>query len=529
MSNSNINISIGNKTIPIKEKYTLISGNLEKEHIDSYNIHNLFETFENFNSLSLNDFLQIFSEIDISYKKLDEYHKMIKFLNSFKKISNNNISILNEYIDSLEQLFSILKIFDLDNKIKFLNKELELSIIKDKSSVLSTKTDFLNKLNTNIAKNKEKLSFLKEDFFKIKNQREQILKTIEEYKEEINELSNTKKAKFGEINKITREMEDPNRKKEDLIIETDLSNSEMIKKLRKEAKDIHNSISQVKLNLNKSNEKLKNIEPRFKIYEKDFSSLNSKIEEQEFQAKNIQIEINKSLSENDEVQFDKSNLIEFSTIRSYDEIQSEIDNINKKMSQIKNFKKEIREKNSRDKILHINEHFSKLIRYFNNNQENLKFLTEEKVLFSSIEKYRDLEFLFNTIEKYINHLLVTINLESELQIIIDNNKEELFLHVIFIRNKKEKIIFDDLTTPEKVFFVVTFFISIKIVLKSKDVIFSNLFIHQRYNKRGSLFRTIEKIIPIFEKNKELRDINFIFIISNLEIKKKIDNVDLIEI
>jgi hypothetical protein len=80
-----------------------------------------------------------------------------------------------------------------------------------------------------------------------------------------------------------------------------------------------------------------------------------------------------------------------------------------------------------------------------------------------------------------------------------------------------------------VFLVISLYLSIEIILNSKNIIFSNLFIPNEYNKRGSLYRTIRKVLPLFEKDSDLKDFDLVFIISNLEMKKPIDNIKIIKI
>ena len=98
----------------------------------------------------------------------------------------------------------------------------------------------------------------------------------------------------------------------------------------------------------------------------------------------------------------------------------------------------------------------------------------------------------------------------------------------FTRNNKEQITFDELTTPEKIFFIIICYISIEIQLKNKNIVFSNLFIPSNYNKAGSIFRTIRKILPLFE-SEDFAEFNLIFILSNLEMKKEIKNLKIITI
>ena len=69
----------------------------------------------------------------------------------------------------------------------------------------------------------------------------------------------------------------------------------------------------------------------------------------------------------------------------------------------------------------------------------------------------------------------------------------------------------------------------EIQVKNDNIIFSNLFIPSIYNKAGSIFRTIRKILPLFENEEDLSPFNLIFILSNLEMKKEIKNLKMITI
>jgi hypothetical protein len=68
------------------------------------------------------------------------------------------------------------------------------------------------------------------------------------------------------------------------------------------------------------------------------------------------------------------------------------------------------------------------------------------------------------------------------------------------------------------------------LLNSKNIIFSNLFILSIYNnKGGSIYRTIRKIIPLFETDENLSDVRIILLMSNLELKKNIDNLKILKV
>ena len=66
-------------------------------------------------------------------------------------------------------------------------------------------------------------------------------------------------------------------------------------------------------------------------------------------------------------------------------------------------------------------------------------------------------------------------------------------------------------------------------MKKKYILFSNISISGKYNKAGSIFRTIRKILPKFELEDEFLKFNLIFILTNLELKKEIKNLKKITI
>ncbi|MFX0145427.1 MAG: hypothetical protein ACFE9C_15290, partial [Candidatus Hodarchaeota archaeon] len=99
----------------------------------------------------------------------------------------------------------------------------------------------------------------------------------------------------------------------------------------------------------------------------------------------------------------------------------------------------------------------------------------------------------------------------------------------FLRNDKEQLKFEELTTPEKIFFIIVFYLSIELHTNTKNIVFSNTSIINQYNKAGSIYRTIRKILPIFEMDDKLSKFNLVFILSNLELKRTIKNLNIITI
>jgi len=162
-------------------------------------------------------------------------------------------------------------------------------------------------------------------------------------------------------------------------------------------------------------------------------------------------------------------------------------------------------------------------------KDQMQIATPEKEISQIIQKFELLEDLIKEIESLVNLFLKEINLGSQFLITFDKDQENLFIEIIFTRNEKEQMKFENLTTPEKVFFAIIFYLCIEMLNNSTYIIFSNLHIPDSFNKRGSTERTIKKILPLFNKEPRLLDISLIFIIANLDIKSDINNLKLIEI
>ncbi len=132
------------------------------------------------------------------------------------------------------------------------------------------------------------------------------------------------------------------------------------------------------------------------------------------------------------------------------------------------------------------------------------------------------------LEHLINIFSSKINLKSHFQVLLSDNNKMFYIRLSFTRNNKDQLTFDELTTPEKIFFIIISYISIEIQLKNNNIVFSNLFVPSNYNKAGSIYRTIRKILPLFERD-DFAEFNLIFILSNLELKKEIENLKVITI
>ena len=161
--------------------------------------------------------------------------------------------------------------------------------------------------------------------------------------------------------------------------------------------------------------------------------------------------------------------------------------------------------------------------------DKINISTNEKEVAKSFENFKNFEIMIHDLEILVNNFLKEIHIEITYQLVVSNDKVAFLIQTKFIRNYKENINFEGLTTPEKIYYIIAFFLSINILMKSENILFSNLFIPNIYNKGGSIYRTIRKILPIFETNDKLTNFKLIFLMSNLELKKEIENLKVLKV
>lgn len=437
------------------------------------------------------------------------------------------------------QLYSIFKNFEnlakyniLLYKRKNLMKELELSKIYEKESNISTITELIDDLEKSVINNQKKLTYFEEDYLKYKNQIDSIKKELSQYQNQIYNLNKEKKSCFNEINKITRLMEknSENKPKNNNEVESseDIPNSEKIKRLQIKAREKQHQINQLKENIEEKKGKVSKLEPQFKIYEEDHNNILSIIQNDKSRIK----ELNEQLK--DEIKVSKAHLniniqkdqkINF---RSQKEIETEISIVEQEINQKKISDDYYNPKEPQD-LSKIQNELLELTNKIEKNQKQIQISDTKKNIIQITKQFESLENLINEMENLINLFMKLIKLKTQFLITINNAKESLFVEILFIRNEKEQLTFEYLTTPEKIFFVIIFYLVIEILNNSKYIFFSNLFIPENFNKRGSIERTIKKIIPVFNTESRFSNINLIFIISNLNIKLDIDALKLIKV
>lgn len=467
-----------------------------------------------------------------AFHDLLKANRLIEYLNKYRKIVMNNIRISSQYNDIIKNLILILRYNELLKEKDSLLKELELSSQYKKSSDVAAITDLLNKLNVSLALNKKKLKLFEEDYFRRKNQNEQIKKTLNDLNSKIQQLNNQKKNCFSQINRITREMEgDTQESKNDtkmniIQFNNSVSNAEKIKTLQKKAKEIQSEISNITLIKNQTQIKLKELNPIFKNYESDYQSLLEIVKNDEKRIKNLQIDLKNKIKDNNTTEIKEDGLADLKSLRSVKEIDINIEKIDYILKKVRIAEKYFNHQNPSDlsPIIRKLTEFNNIVE---NNDSEIIINLSEKEITNSFNQFKELDNSLTNIELLINKFLSEINIRSQIRIILSDNNNNFLMNLEFIRKNKEKVKFEDLTTPEKIFFIIVFYISILLYVKKDNIVFSNVSILNSYNKAGSIFRVIRKILPIFEKEDVLSEFNLIFIISNLELKKDIKNLKVI--
>jgi len=526
MSQKKTHISINGEEFSISHRFTYILGDFGIDDIKDYQKSTKFKAIEDFSLMKLETFIEIVKIFDDSFNEsLTNINLLVDFLKSFQDTAKNNIQLLSRFINSLNTVTELMDYIHLTRKIEKLQEELELSKIKHKSSQLSAKTNLLNKLNEELAQNKKEFNYLKEDFLKIKNQREQILTEVNTYKKKIDELNKLKKNKFNKINQITRSMEKESPEDQDkLDIGLNLSNAEMIKKLRQEAKDVHYKIKKMRNELKETQMKLDKFTPKYQTIRDDYNSLKETINRQESQIKGVKEDINQLMEQDKDEQLKNLKINKFPSIRNSETIQGELDQIENKISRLKrNLDSDFDSENIEEKIAILDKAMKELLEKIKSKKKSFKLKQKKEELISAVENLRQIDLLLKNIEELANKLLKEIDISVDLQLSIANTSLTFFINPVFTRRNKGGLDFKDLTTPEKVFFTIILYLSIHMILNNKNIFFSNLFLHENFNKRGSLFRTFRKTIPVIEDSPELKNYNFIILISKLPMKRSPDN------
>jgi len=398
-----------------------------------------------------------------------------------------------------------------------IKKKLDLNkVINNSEENLETYEEIIN-LEIVLRNNKNVIKFLNEDYNYLKNQRDKIKNEINDYDLNINSLNEKIKENKEKIHGITNDMNG----KLDLEKE-ETSKSERIQILQRQIRDFKFKIKQNRSQLNEIQLQLDNITPKLEILKKNYNFLLNSINK-------TTNEISKHKSDLMVKLFDEvdDRLIELEWLNTTDELNENlkvVDNNLKRISATLN----IPLNQTQLDLSNLIKEMKKIEEIILIKQDKLEISYPHHVIIEAINSFREIEKLIRNLENILNKFLIQINLKCFFDIVINEEKTSFKISLNFIRSK-ETVKFTELTTPKKIFSVITFYLSIKILLKNYNIIFSNFFLPDEYNKRGSVYRTIAKILPVFETDNELKDFNLIFIVSNLEMKKPIENIKIVNI
>ncbi|MFX1358427.1 MAG: hypothetical protein ACFFA8_14235 [Promethearchaeota archaeon] len=475
--------------------------------------------------IPLEDFIHLLQSLPEQFEKIHLSLNLLSFLKKFNNTSMKNLEIISQYHQIVQELILIFKINTLSKTKKILLEELELSRKYQKLSDLAATKDLLKKLDDSIKLNKNKSKYLEQDFIKISNQFDQVKKVIDEYNQQIQNLITKRKNLFSQINKITRDMEIDSSSETGKNSAT--SYSQRIRNLQIQAKEVQSQINQTKTKLDNSKEKYQKIEPQFLTYESDYQKILETIRNDEKKMKILQQEVIKEMNSSEAKIMNDLSDMKARTVRNPTIIVQEIEELEIELKKIEKLSKLYNPECLFD-LSSIKSELKKI-------EKKINELSKTKISFNenntktSLESFRKIEILIQDLEVLLKTFLNEINLSVNLEITIEENSQNFFILLTFIRNNKEQIYFEQLTTPEKIFFVITLYVSIKVLIRSENILFSNLFLPPIYNKRGSLIRTMKKILPQFEVKNNLTQFNLIFILSNIELKDKIKNLKIIKI
>ncbi len=492
-------------------------GEFNKENVNPFVELNIFDLFGDFAMIPIENVVRIFNNQDIN---LNKSLNMTKILNNFRSITISNTKIIDQFNELIQSFVSILNYNDfIKEKESLLKQEKIIKNMHDRKDMAEIFTK-LKELKASIIINKRKLTYFEEDYYKAKNREDRFKKSITSLKIKIEGL-NSKKRKFSDkINKLIKEMDDPNLRKAKL--EDNFSYSEKILELKRGVRECQYEIKTTSKKLNSFLHEFNNFVFRLEKLEKDHQKLLNILDKDYNKMKDIKTEIGEKLRENLD-DFDEIYLL-----KSLEQVIAELQEIENKMNSISESNQFFNKEQPKD-LTKIQEEII-LIKNVILEKQKIKTPVKESEIFETIVDFRSLDKKINSLEELVNTFLLQIYLKSHLDITISEDNKNLFLNLNFLKIRKQNSLnFNELTTPEKIFFVIVLYISIKILLNSKNIIFSNLLLPSFYNKRGSIFRTIKKIIPVFEREEILKGFNLIFLLTNLEMREQINNLKVITI
>ena len=533
IKSSNTEIEIGDNKISIDDRYTLIQGKFKLNQILEYNNIDYLKIQENLDLIPLENFIRVISNEPNNSFNLIDFTPVLEILSDYNRVVEKNLELYEKFKNNIEIMDSIFHLIFISARKKILHRELELSKIRKSSSELLADADLMKSLAESIKRNEVKLSYLKEDFFQRKNQIEDIQKSLSTYETLIQEQSQIKKDCFNQINKITRQMEGSKTDYSDdsflrLGIDINLTNSEKIRALQKKAKNTLYEIRNIKQKSKQSRTEFEELSPNYEIFKNDYEEILETIKNDQKRLGQAQENYEKKLREGKEFQFGESKEFLSQPLRPMLEIEQEILKVESELDNL-SIPNNLDKKNGPSNLSTLIEMFKEIDAILRDGDEKMKISVNENEIEEFFEHFHIFENFMKNIEKIMNNFLKEIHLRVQFNLVTNQMNTVFFVKTNFIRNFKIRANFTNLTTPEKIFFIISFFISVKILFNSKNIIFSNLFILPAYNKGGSIYRTIRKIIPLFETEENLSNVRITLLMSNLKLNKDIEKMKIIKL
>ncbi len=501
-------INIADNEIDIKNQFTLILGKFKKEQINQFQEFNTYDLFEDFNVISFETILTIFKNEIHNVNFL----RFVEILDPFLNTTKFFIQLIGKYSE-LTQFFDQslrLRIFASENEN--LEKLLEIRKKIDEKNTPKVKEilDEIRDLNNLIIEEIKTLNYLEEDFINQKMKIDRFNKSINNLQIKLKNLDTQKKKALKKISVITGENEDSR------DMDEELTDSQRILKFQQQVRDFNYEMKKINENIHKESTEFREFKLNFLIIEEDYKLLKSTINGYNNKLNELKKELSKII-DTELGDFEMSDLL-----KSHNQIIKHFEENDLKIKNIQKHK--FFDKNQSDALSTI---YKELVNIKSNLTKNKINFTKDDIE-KSVDFYQNIESKIIILEEIINKFLMQIYLKYSLEITINDNKNLFIKQKFFQIRKKTTLNFNELTTPEKIFFLIVLDISLRILF-NKKIIYSNMFLPVIYNKQGSIFRTLKKIIPVFERETELQDISLIFILSNIEMKERITNLDVIKI
>ena len=496
-------INIADNEIDIKNQFTLILGKFKKEQINQFQEFDTYDLFEVFNVISFEKILTLF-KIETNNLRFGE------ILGPLLSNTEFLIRLIEKYCDLTQYFNQSLQLRILANDNETLEKILEIRAKIDKNSGLKDNLDEIRDLNNLIIEKKQTLNYLEEDFIKQKMKRDRFSKSIDSLQAKLKNLNLQKENAFKKINVLTGENEASR------DTDNELTDSQRILKLQQQVRDYNYEMKKINKIIEEESTEFREFKLNFSIIEEDYKLLESTIDDYDNKLNNLK----KELAEDIDTELDEFEMSDL--LKSHNQIIKCIEENDLKIKNIQKHK--FFDKNQSDVFSPIYKELAIIKSNLTKNKINFTKDDIEK----SVDFYQNIKSKIIKLEGIINKFLMQIYLKYSLEITIKDNKN-LFIKQKFFRiRKKTTLNFNELTTPEKIFFLIVLDISLRILF-NKKIIYSNIFLPVIYNKHGSIIRTLRKIIPVFERETEFQNFNLVFILSNVAIKERIKNLEVINI